>query len=82
MIPNASPFLLTNHSSMKRMVGAYARLAPTAYPIPCESKRWVVLVANELRARETHMIRKPSGVAHRFSRGTASSSAKTKGARM
>lgn len=81
-IPYASPLLLTNHSSMKRMVGEYARLAPMAYAIPCEIRRCVVFVAKELNARAVHMIRNPRGVAHSFSRGTASRSAKTNGERI
>jgi hypothetical protein len=67
---------------MKRIVGAYAKPAPIAYAIPCDTNKCVVVVENDPATSARHMMRKPTGLAYRLSFGLAMSKPNTPGEKM
>jgi hypothetical protein len=82
IIPNANPRLFTNHSSINKMSGAYAKLAPMAYAIPCVTNNWVVVFANEEPNNAGTMTQSPKAEEYRFKRGKPNSKPNTNGDRI
>lgn len=60
--PNASPFLLMNHSSKKSTVGEYAIVPPTAYMIHWVRINCVFEVTKDPSASDTLVMNSPTRV--------------------
>lgn len=82
MIPNANPRLFTNHSSINKINGAYAKLAPIPYAIPWVTSNWVVVFANDEPNNAGTMTQSPKADEYRFNFGKPNNRPKTSGDRM